>query len=59
MNTTRPDPRDLTPLVSHLTQAKRDEHERLRWQSRACIPFWIIALGFAVVSIWWGWKQCL
>jgi hypothetical protein len=55
----RPDPDDLTRLVHHLSPTERSEHDRLQWQFRACVAFWILALGFAAVAICWGVRQLL
>ena len=64
----RPDPHDLTPLISQLTKeeyvrviaaAQRDAHRTERLGFWACVAFWILAGGFAVVAIWWGVRQLL
>jgi hypothetical protein len=35
------------------------ERDGLRWGFHACIAFWILALVFAGVAIWWGCRQIL
>ena len=57
MNTPRPDPNDLTPIVSRLSQAERDEHERLKWQAWACWVFWGLCIACGVLFIIWGCRQ--
>lgn len=66
----RPDPNDLTPLIARLPKEKpkgdcwtraieRCERDGLRYGFYASIAFWILALGFAGVAIWWGLKELL
>jgi len=69
-NRFHPDPDDLTPLIARLPKEKpkddwwtraieRCERDGLRYGFYASVAFWILALGFACVAIWWGWKQLL